>query len=135
MPNKSLMNLKILLPFGVFSSESGLSSIVVETSVGSLGILPRRMDCIATLCPGILVYKTGEGHEVYVAVDGGIMVKYGFEVLVSVRNAVSGMDIATLQETVEREFIALDQSEQKLRLVLSKMESAFIHNIDAFSHV
>lgn len=134
MPDKSLMNLKILLPFCVFASETVVTRIVADTGAGSLGILPHRIDCIAALAPGILVYESGEGGEAYFAVDQGILIKTGFDVLVSVRNAVGGTDLELLQETVEREFMVLNEHEQNVRSVMAKMESAFIRRNVEFSH-
>jgi F-type H+-transporting ATPase subunit epsilon len=134
MLDKSLMNLKILLPFCIFTTKIGVSRIVADTVAGSLGILPHRMDCVATLAPGILVYETGDGTEAYIAVDNGILIKTGFDVLVSVRNAIKGADLSELQETVEQEFMILDEHEQNVRSVMSRIESDFIRRIAAFSH-
>ena len=52
------MTLEILLPFKVFASKTGVSRIVAETADGSFGLLPHRLDCVAALAPGILVYET-----------------------------------------------------------------------------
>ena len=53
----SLMHLKVLLPFGIFAEKTRVSRIVAETREGSFGILPRRLDCVAALAPGILIYE------------------------------------------------------------------------------
>ncbi len=134
MVDKSRMNLRILLPFCVFATETSVSRIIVDTSAGSLGILPHRMDCVAALIPGILVYEIGESGEAYIAVDNGILIKTGFDVLVSVRNAVGGLDLNELQETVEQQFMILNEHEKTVRSVMSEMESAFIRRIAGFSH-
>ena len=86
---QTLMNLRILLPFGVFGEEAGVSRIVAEMRGGSFGLLPHRLDCVAALVPGILVYETASDGEMVVAVDEGVLVKTGPEVLVSVRRASS----------------------------------------------
>jgi hypothetical protein len=44
-----------------------------------------------------------------VAVDEGVLVKTGLEVLVSVRNADRGTDLGQLRDAVEREFLTLDE--------------------------
>jgi F-type H+-transporting ATPase subunit epsilon len=134
MAGNSLMTLKVLLPFGVFATEKGVTRIIADTGAGSLGILPRRLDCVAALTLGILVYGTGGDDEMYIAVDEGILIKTGFYVLVSVRNAVGGSDLNELQETVEREFVVLNEREQDVRSVMSKVELDFIQRIAAFSH-
>src|SRR5277367_7062672 len=110
----ALMNLRILLPFQVFAEKIGVSRIVAETRQGSFGLLPRRLDCVAALVPGILIYETEAEGEVYLAVDEGVLVKTGPDVLVSVRNAIAGTDLGQLREAVEREFLHLDEREKSV---------------------
>ncbi len=68
------MNLKVLLPYGVFAARSAVARIVAETHEGSCGLLPRRLDCVAALVPGILIYQCAGQPEVYAAVDKGVLV-------------------------------------------------------------
>jgi F-type H+-transporting ATPase subunit epsilon len=128
----TLMNLKVLLPFRIFAEETGVLRIVAETREGSFGLLPHRLDCIAALSPGILIFEKETGGEVYVAVDEGVMVKTGLDVQVSVRNAISGTDLGELREAVEREFLNLNEHEQNVRSVMTKMEIGFIRRMAAF---
>ena len=132
MPSLTRMNLKILLPFGIFAEKTGVSRIVAETHEGSFGLLPQRLDCVAALAPGILIYETEAQGEVYVAVDEGVLVKAGSQVLVSVRRALGGTDLGQLHDAVEQEFLTLDEHEQSVRSVLAKMESDFIRRMAAF---
>jgi F-type H+-transporting ATPase subunit epsilon len=87
------MQLKILLPFKVFAEKQDVLRIVAESRSGAFGLLPNRLDCAAALVPGILTYETRDEGEVSLAVDEGVLVKTGNEVLVSVRNAIGGMDL------------------------------------------
>jgi F-type H+-transporting ATPase subunit epsilon len=128
----ALMNLKILLPFGIFAEKTGVSSIVAETPEGSFGLLPHRLDCVAALTPGILTCENEAEGEVYVAVDEGVLVKTGLDVLISVRNAIGGTDLGQLREAVDREFLSLNEREQSVRSVIAKMESDFIRRIAEF---
>jgi F-type H+-transporting ATPase subunit epsilon len=128
------MNLKILLPFRVFAEKSGVSRIVSETHAGSFGLLPHRLDCVAALEPGILVYETDADGEVFVAVDGGVLVKTGPDVLVSVRRAMGGVDLGQLRQAVEEEFLALDEHEQNVRSVLAKLETGFLRRFATLHH-
>jgi F-type H+-transporting ATPase subunit epsilon len=84
------MNLKILLPFRIFAEQSAVSRMVVETSNGSFGLLPNRLDCVAVLVPGILMYEASS-VVTYVALDEGVLVKAGADVRISVRRAVGGV--------------------------------------------
>lgn len=126
------MHLKILLPYKVFADRQDISRIVAVSHEGSFGLLPRRLDCVVTLSAGILVYETEAEDEVYIAVDEGVLVKTGSEVLVSVRNAIGGTGLDKLREAVEEEFLQLDEQEQKVRSVLARMESGFIRRLAAF---
>ena len=128
----TLMNLKILLPFQIFAEKTGVSRVVAETREGSFGLLPRRLDCVLALTPGILIYETEAEGEVYIAVDDGVLVKAGPDVLVSVRRALVGADLGQLRETVEREFMILSEREQSIRSVLARMESGFIIRLAEF---
>lgn len=128
------MNLKILLPFKIFAEKTGVLRIVTGTREGSFGLLPHRLDCAAVLAPGILVFETEAEGEVCMAVDEGVLVKTGDDVLVSVRNAIGGMELNKLHEAVEREFLNLDEQEKSVRSVLAKLENGFIRRFAAFHH-
>jgi F-type H+-transporting ATPase subunit epsilon len=128
----TLMNLKVLLPFEVYAEKTGVRRIIAETREGSFGILPHRLDCVASIAPGILVYETEADGEVFVAVDEGVLVKTGLDVLVSVRNAIGGTDLAQLRAAVEREFLSLNERELNVRSVMAKMESGFIRRLAEF---
>jgi F-type H+-transporting ATPase subunit epsilon len=128
------MRLKILLPFDVFVDITGVSRIVAETREGSFGLLPHRLDCAAALTPGILSYETDADGEVNVAVDEGVLVKTGPDVLVSVRRALGGADLRRLREAVEREFLTLDERERDVRSVMAKLEAGFLRRIAVLHH-
>jgi F-type H+-transporting ATPase subunit epsilon len=106
--------------------------IVAQSPQGSFGLLPHRLDCAAALEPGILTYETEEDGEVDVAIDQGVLVKAGMEVLVSVRNAIGGTDLDDLHEAVNREFLDVDEQEKSVRSVLAKMESGLIRRLMEF---
>jgi F-type H+-transporting ATPase subunit epsilon len=123
------MNLKVLLPFEIFAEKTGVLRIVAETREGSFGILPHRLDCVAALAPGILTYETKQDGTVYLAVDEGVLVKAGQDVRVSVRHAIGGTDLSQLHEAVKREFLTLDEAEQRLRAAMSKIEGGFLRRV------
>ena len=128
------MNLKILLPYRVFAEQTGVLRMVAETSTGSFGLLPHRLDCVAAIVPGILVFETEAEGETCIAVDEGVLVKSGTDVLVSVRNAIGGADLGKLRETVEQEFLNLDEQEKSVRSVLAKLESGLVRRLARFHH-
>jgi F-type H+-transporting ATPase subunit epsilon len=120
------------LPFQIFAEKTGVSRIVAETHEGSVGLLPHRLDCVAALAPGILIFETKIEGEAYVAVDEGVLVKTGSDVLVSVRNAIAGTNLGQLREAVQREFLHLDEQEKNVRSVLAKMEGDLMRRMATF---
>jgi F-type H+-transporting ATPase subunit epsilon len=108
--------------------------IVAETREGSFGILPNRLDCVAALAPGILTYQEREGGPIYLAVDAGVLVKEGAQVLVSVRHAVGGSDLGQLHDAVKHQFLTFDKQERDVRDALAKMEGSFIGRIAELAH-
>ncbi|MDY0185847.1 MAG: F0F1 ATP synthase subunit epsilon [Desulfuromonadaceae bacterium] len=129
-----LMNLKVLLPFRIFTQESAVTRIVAETQHGSFGLLPQRLDCVAALVPGILTFETTNAQEIFLAVDEGVLVKSGPNVLVSVRRALLGADLQQLRATVEQEYLALNEQEQNVRSVMAKLESGFLQRFASFQN-
>jgi len=120
------VRLKILAPTRVVVREE-VSAVVAEGHEGSFGILPRHVDYVAPLVPGILLYRREpDGDERILAVDQGILVKAGPEVVVSVRDAVSGDDLKTLRHTVDDRFRTLDEKERQARSALATLEARFI---------
>ena len=129
---QAYMTLKVLLPHKVFSEEQNVLRIVATTPQGAFGILPNRLDCVASLSAGILVVEVEGEEEAYIAVDEGILVKTGADVRISVRNAMNGMGLEDLRHALEDEFIQLDEQEQRMRSALTKIESGFVQRLVAF---
>ena len=128
------MNLKILLPFEIFAESTDVLRIVADTTDGSYGFLPHRLDCVAALVPGILTYETNDGRTAYVAVDEGVLVKAGAEVTVSVRRAIGGNDLGVLNDAVERDFLKVDDQERNVRSAVAKLESGLMGRLAEFEH-
>ena len=126
------MNLKILLPYKVFSETTGVNRIIAETTFGPYGFLPERLDCVAALVPGILTFETEAEGIQYVAIDEGVFIKFGSQVLVSVRNAVGGKDLGKLHESVVKQFENLNETEKNTRAVMAKLESNFVQILEKF---
>ena len=129
-----LMHLKVLLPFQIFADKTDVARIVAETREGSFGLLPHRLDCVAAFVPGILIYQTESEGEVLLAVDEGVLVKTGPDVLVSVRRAIGGSDLGQLHDAVKKEFLTLDEHEQSVRHVVAKLETGFLRRFASFQH-
>ena len=119
------MRLKVLLPAEVAVDED-VAKVVVEAENGFFCLLPRHVDFVAALVPGLFSYETPEGKEVFLAVDEGILVKCKGDVLVSTRNAIRGPDLGELRKAVEEQFMVLDEREKMARSAVAKIEASFV---------
>jgi len=119
------MNLKVLLPAEVLVKED-VAKVTAEAHNGSFCLLPKHVDFVAALVPGILSFQTAGGREAFVAVDEGILVKCGDEVMVSTRNAMRGPDLGQLRRTLEERFKVLDDREKTARSAMVKIEAGFV---------
>lgn len=122
------MTLRVLLPEKVVL-EREVRKVIADGENGSFGLLPRHVDYVEPLVPGILSFVPSEDEEeeVFMAVDEGVLVKCGPEVLVSVRNAVVGPELGSLEATVRNRFQRVDEREQAMRTALAKLESEVVH--------
>ena len=122
------MNLKVLIPEQILLDKD-IRKITAEGQNGSFCILPRHIDFLSALAPGLLSYETSDGAEEFMALDEGILVKRGSEVVVSSRRAVLGPDLEKLKETVEKQFKIRDEYEQKATMAMTKLEISFMRHI------
>jgi F-type H+-transporting ATPase subunit epsilon len=123
------MQLRILLPFGVFASVANVTRVTVMTPTGSFGLLPHRLDCATVLSPGLLSYSTASSGEIHLAIDAGVLVKTAAEVVVCVRHAIAGADLGNLRQAVERQFLNLSEQEKSARTMLAKLESGMLRGL------
>ncbi|MGK7345193.1 MAG: F0F1 ATP synthase subunit epsilon [Candidatus Nitrospinota bacterium M3_3B_026] len=119
------MKLKLLLPERVLLEEE-VEKVIAEGRAGRFCLLPRHVSFVAALVPGILSYTGADGREKYAAVDEGILIKIGGETRVSVRDAVTGENLAELEETVAARFEKLDEHEKMARSALARLEAGAI---------
>ncbi len=117
------MKLKILLPTEVLLDTDTLK-VTAEAENGFFTLLPRHVDFVAALVPGVFTYVSSpDGKESHLALDGGILVKQGDNVFVSAARAVQEDSLEQLQEAVETELKQLGESERKARTVLARLEA------------
>jgi F-type H+-transporting ATPase subunit epsilon len=130
---ETVFTLKILLPYKPFAVVMDVLRLSIETSAGSYGFLPNRLDCVAEIVPGILSYESQQsGVLTYVAVDRGILIKTGPMVSISVRNAFGGADLGKLHDLVDKEFKQLGEEELTVHHAVLKLESSFIRTLEKF---
>ncbi|MBN1614662.1 MAG: F0F1 ATP synthase subunit epsilon [Deltaproteobacteria bacterium] len=119
------MNLKVLLPSEIFI-EQEVTKVTAEAVNGSFCMLPQHIDFVAALVPGLFSYEAADGAQVILAMDEGVVIKRGADVLVSTRNAVRGQDLGALRQVVEEQFQEMDEREKKARTAAAKLEADLV---------
>ena len=121
MPQNDL-HLKLLLPHKILIDEP-ITRLTAEAENGAFCLLPRHIDFVAALVPGLLCFCDLEGKESYAAIDEGILVKCGRDVSISTLNGVRGTDLTELEALIEERFLELDEHERKARTALARLEA------------
>lgn len=120
------MYIKILTPTEIFANEK-VKKINAEDKGGYFTLLPKHADVVSSLSPSILSYHLldddkRKDKEVFVAIDGGVLVKCGDKVEVSTRRAIFGANLKELHTALEKEFKNIDDNEKKARTALAMLE-------------
>ncbi|HOW99628.1 MAG TPA: F0F1 ATP synthase subunit epsilon, partial [Deltaproteobacteria bacterium] len=103
-----------------------VAKVVAEAGNGSFCLLPRHVDFVAALVPGLLRIFAADGTEEFYAVDEGILVKRGDDITVSTRNAVRVPDLGQARRVVEEKFKALDDREKSARTAAARLEADLV---------
>jgi F-type H+-transporting ATPase subunit epsilon len=120
------MHLRVLLPTEVLLDEE-VVQVTAEAQNGSFSLLPRHVDFVTALIPGLLSYVTAVADEEhFMAISEGILVKVGPEVLVSTQNAIMGADLGQLQTAVAEQFNTFDDRERQTRSAVARLEADFV---------
>jgi len=122
------MTLTVWLPSEVLLSEE-VVRIKAKAVNGSRGILPRHIDFVTALAPGVLIFQAAGKPEEYLAVDHGILVKCGPQVRISTRNAVRGTSLAELAQEVDKQFRAQEEIEKQARALEAKLETDLVRRL------
>ncbi len=122
------MRLEVFTPTAMMVS-TDVSKVVAEGTEGGFTLLPRHIDIVSALVPGLLSYVTSAGDEHFLGIDEGVLVKREQEVVISVLGAVAGTDLAHLRAEVHRQFLTLDDHERSARTALARLEAGAIRRV------
>lgn len=119
------MNLKIVTPSKVVV-DARVEKATVQGREGSRTYLPRHIDFTTVVVPSVMSWQPVDGEEQFAAVDEGVVVKVGDELLVSTTYAIHGPELGHLRDTVEQQFDQRDEREQTARTALAKLEASIV---------
>ncbi len=119
------MKLKVVTPSKVVV-DTRVRKVTVQGADGSRTYLPRHIDFVTAVIPSVMSWQPADGEEQFAAVDEGIIVKAGDEILVSTTYAVHGPGLGQLRETVEGQFEQRGEREKSARTALAKLEASIV---------
>ena len=121
------MRFEVVTPAAAVVDED-VSKISAEAPTGWFTLLPRHVDFVATLVPGLLSYLTEDGEHL-LAVDGGVLVKRGLSVRIATGEAAGGDSVLALQRALRHSFEELAESERRSRAALAHLESDAVRRL------
>jgi F-type H+-transporting ATPase subunit epsilon len=119
------MRLKVVLPTDIVIDKEVIK-VIAEAENGSFCLLPRHIGFVSVLVPGLLSYVCPGGQEEFVAVDKGILVKCGADVVVSTGQALAGADLGMLKMAIEKKFNLMDERQKKANSAVAKLEANLV---------
>jgi F-type H+-transporting ATPase subunit epsilon len=115
------MHIKLVLPYRTLLDQP-VDKITAPGAEGSFQILPKHIDVVWSLQPGILTL-TRDNQDEYFAIQQGTLVKEGDTVYISTYQAVKGESLEKLHQTLMESVQRLDEREKKANEVLIKLET------------
>jgi len=98
-------------------------------------LLPRHVDFVTIMTPGIFFALTEKERDIYIAINEGILIKADDKVTLSVRGAVKGDNLGDLKKEVEENFKKVNEQEEGARSALQKLEADFVRRfLDLEAH-
>ena len=122
------MKLVISTPFEQVTDDVA-TRIYATTQFGMWCILPKHMDMVLVLEPGLLIYLDKEGAEQTIAVNGGTLVKAGDEIRIATRNAMTGSRLSMISEDVRAHFADESEDERRAQTSLARLEANIIRRL------
>ncbi len=115
------MRIKLTLPYETILDEE-VDKITAPGAEGSFQILPKHIDVVWTLQPGILIL-TKDDKKKYFAIHKGVLVKKDDVVYVSSFQAIEGDSLDGLNESIRENFKIMDDREKQAQKILIKLET------------
>ena len=119
------MRLKVVLPTDIVIDKEVIK-VIAEAENGSFCLLPRHIGFVSVLVPGLLSYVCPGGQEEFIAVDKGILVKCGPDVVVSTGQALVGADLGMLKRAIEKKFNLMDERQKRANSAVAKLEANLV---------
>lgn len=124
------LRLQIVLPTAVLFDDA-VTKVVAESAGGAFCLLPRHVDCVTALRPGIVSFRLaaavgGEAPMQHAAIGEGLLVKKGSDVTITARRAVVGGTLGQLHRQLADWLEHVDERERVARTAVTDLEVHFV---------
>jgi F-type H+-transporting ATPase subunit epsilon len=113
--------------------EVPVTQVVAEGLAGSFCLLPRHLDTVAVLVPGLLTFRRkGElpgSPEGVAAIDHGLLTKVGGRVTVICQRAQVAADAAGALAALRARELERSERERRARAVLARLEADVVRQL------
>jgi F-type H+-transporting ATPase subunit epsilon len=125
------MRLRITTPLAVVVDDDSVRALRADDATGSFGVLSGHADFLTSLTIGVVTWRASDVAH-YCAVRRGVLsVTGGQEIAIATREAVTGDDLATLDEMVLARFRADTEAERAERVDSTRLQLNAIRRIVA----
>ena len=123
------MKLTVLTPLGIVLEEK-IVKVTMETLNGYHTLLPKHVDFVSALGPGIVIYQDEQNREKYVACHNGIVVKKGAQVTISVQNALKDDKLDELEKSVMAFYKQNEEQRKELNTAMARLEMGIMRGFE-----
>ena len=120
-----VMQVNLRLPTRLMYSGAA-KKVFAEAENGAFAMLPNHTDFVTALAASVLVVTDAQGLELFFGIDEGLLIKNGHQVDIAVRRALQGEDLISLNQSIQANFVEVDEEERVARSALSKLEAGIV---------
>ena len=124
------MKLRITTPLAIVVDEDDVIVVSAEDASGGFAIQPHHADFLTSLSVAVVSWKSRDEARHYCAVRGGVLtVTAGREVAIATREAITGDNLATLDQTILARFRDDIEAERAERVDSTRLQLNAIRQI------
>jgi F-type H+-transporting ATPase subunit epsilon len=123
MDDVNLFTVKFITPLKVY--ERQVVSLRLRDESGYFGIMKNHADFMTVLVPSLGFFRDGNNNEIFLALDGGVLMAGPAGATVMSREIMESEDADALSSILNEEILTRDRYELSFRDMLGGIERAF----------
>jgi F-type H+-transporting ATPase subunit epsilon len=109
--------------------QARISALRAADASGQFGLRPGHQPFLTVLVPCVLTYRTVNGREAYVAVDGGVLELETDRVTVVTRDAVRAERLAEVADAAAAMLATRQATERTARAAFAELEASLLREL------